>query len=288
MTGRVLAGAIIVLMSLSSPSEGQESQGQLPKTYTYREIDGRPLAAYVFSPVGHGPGSKSNGILLFHGGGWAAGSPEWTFEAARRFARAGLVAVAVEYRLSGEEATPLEALGDACAAFEWARRQADELGLTDRIAGYGVSAGGHLVASTVTVGCPGETDGAGYSPGALLLWSPALDVSGDGWFRRLLQGRAEVAELSPVEHVRPWTPPTSIVQGEKDTLTPMSGARRYCRLIIQEGGTCELNVYPGVGHLLTRNLENQEGDFDPDPEAVADGIAKHLAFLRRLGLTAKR
>ena len=45
---------------------------------------------------------------------------------------------------------------------------------------------------------------------------------------------------------------------------------------------CELNVYEGVGHLLTRNLANQESDFDPDPEARADGIARHLRFLAEL------
>jgi hypothetical protein len=48
------------------------------------------------------------------------------------------------------------------------------------------------------------------------------------------------------------------------------------------GGHCELAVYPGVGHLLTRNLANQESDFDPDPAARADGIAKELAFLESL------
>lgn len=46
---------------------------------------------------------------------------------------------------------------------------------------------------------------------------------------------------------------------------------------------CELHVYEGVGHLLTRNLANQESDFDPDPEARADGIAQHERFLTELG-----
>ncbi len=44
-----------------------------------------------------------------------------------------------------------------------------------------------------------------------------------------------------------------------------------------------MHVYPGVGHLLTRNLANQESDFDPDPKARADGIARHHRFLRTLG-----
>ncbi len=108
----------------------------------------------------------------------------------------------------------------------------------------------------------------------------------DGWFEQKLQGRATAEAYSPVEQVRASTPPTSIVQGDADTLTPLSGAERYCARLIELGGTCELHVYEGVGHLLTRNLEYQEGDFDPDPVAVADGIAEHLRFLRELGFLA--
>lgn len=53
--------------------------------------------------------------------------------------------------------------------------------------------------------------------------------------------------------------------------------------VTERGRICEVHVYPGVGHLLTRNLANQESDFDPDPEARADGIAQHHRFLRTLG-----
>lgn len=216
------------------------------------------------------------------------GSPEWTFAAARRFAARGMVAIPIEYRLSEGDVTPIEALADVCAAFRWAREQAADLNLDPgRVAGYGVSAGGHLVTSAATVGCPAEGSPAVRSePDALLLWSPALDMARDGWFERKLQNRARAEEYSPLEHVRPTTPPTSIVQGGEDTLTPLSGAERFCGRLTAAGGTCELNVYKGVGHLLTRNLADQENDFDPDPEAVADGIAQHLRFLGKLGFIA--
>lgn len=248
----------------------------------YREIGGDSLHAYVFLPPGRGEGEKANAILLFHGGGWSAGEPAWTFATARRFADSGLVAVAVQYRLSTGDFTPIDALDDACAAFAWIRSRAVEFGLTGLVAGYGVSAGGHLVAATATIGCPGDSVG----PDALLLWSPALDPVGDGWFARLLQGRGTAADLSPARHVGPLTPPTSIVHGERDTLTPLAGVRRYAAAMAALGRRCELHIYPGVGHLLTRNLTNQESDFDPDPVARADGIAQHLRFLRSLGFVS--
>ena len=212
------------------------------------------------------------------------GSPEWTFAAARRFASHGMVAIPVQYRLSEGAVTPIDALADVCAAFRWAREHAKNFGLDpERVAGYGTSAGGHLVTSTATVGCPQEGSSAVRSePDALLLWSPALDLARDGWFERKLQGRAKVEAYSPVEHIKASTPPTSIVQGEADTLTPLSGAKRFCERLTELGGLCKLNVHKGVGHLLTRNLGNQEDDYDPDPEAVKAGIAQHLQFLREL------
>ena len=57
-----------------------------PEQHVYREVSGVSLAAYVFYPPGHGAGAGAPTILLFHGGGWSAGTPEWTFGSAKRFA----------------------------------------------------------------------------------------------------------------------------------------------------------------------------------------------------------
>lgn len=155
-----------------------------PVTHVYREVNGQELRAYVFPPAVSDPRRRAAAVLLFHGGGWSAGSPEWTFAAARRFASRGMVAVPIEYRLSEGDVTPIDALADICAAFRWVRQRAGDLSLdAERVAGYGVSAGGHLVASAATVGCPPEgPPGVRAEPDALLLWSPALDMTRDGWF----------------------------------------------------------------------------------------------------------
>jgi acetyl esterase/lipase len=278
------------ILALAAGPAGASVQGSSPapgppRTFTYREIGGQALKAYVFSPSKRDGHRQAPAVLLFHGGGWSTGSPEWTFEAARRFASLGLVAVSIEYRLSQGGITPIEALSDTCAAFQWTRKHAVELNVDpERVAGYGVSAGGHLAAAAASPGCHGaDADGPRSSPDALLLWSPALDVTTDGWFRRLLQGRAPAADLSPAEHSGSATPPTSIVHGAKDTLTPLSGVKRFCERAVNAGNVCELNVYENVGHLLTRNLKNQESDFDPDPGARNDGIVRQERFLRTRG-----
>lgn len=279
---RVLAaiwGLVWLLHPAPLPAQSEPAPSMAP---VFRVIGDDSLHAYVFLPAARREGDRASAILLFHGGGWREGTPAWTFPTAQRFADSGLVAVSVQYRLSTGEVTPIDAVNDACAAFAWIRSRAEEFGLTGLVAGYGVSAGGHLVAATATLGC--SDNGAG--PDALLLWSPALDLVDDGWFARLLQSRRAAGDLSPARHVGPLTPPTSIVHGERDTLTPLAGARRYCAALSALGRRCELHVYPGVGHLLTRNLTNQESDFDPDPVARADGIAQHHRFLRSLGFVS--
>jgi acetyl esterase len=271
---------------LAAPSmPAQVGAVQQPRAYVYREIDGQKLSAYIFLPTGKGSRKPTSAILLFHGGGWDAGSAEWTFEDARRFAVLGMVAVAVDYRLSQGKITPIEALDDARSAFRWVRRHAAEFNVDpNQVAGYGVSAGGHLVAAAATIDFPGDKiDNTSSRPDLLLLWSPTLDTAANGWFVKLLQGRASASDYSPMEHASASTPPTSVVNGDKDTVTPLSGAERFRDRVIQSGGVCELNVYPGVGHLLTRNLAHQLSDFDPEPKFKADGKARLERFLRERG-----
>jgi acetyl esterase/lipase len=255
-----------------------------PATHTYREVGGTTLAAHVFVPRANGEVAPRPAIVLLHGGGWVVGSPEWTFDAARRWAAAGLVAVSVQYRLSDDSVTPIDAAGDVCVALRWVRAESRRWNVDpNRVAAAGVSAGGHLAAAAATIGC-GNGEGAYDTggPDALLLWSPALDVSRDRHFVGLLRGRASGEAWSPVEHVRERMPPVHVVHGERDSLTPVGGVERFCERVRAGGNRCELAIYPGLGHLLTRNLESQEDDFDPDPAAREDGIAKELAFVRSL------
>ncbi len=279
-----LSGCAVYLARSQAPqAQPVQEPAPEPAVHVYRTVQGQPLQAFVFAPAGPSGSTRSPkpAVLFFHGGGWVAGSAEWTFPSARRFARLGLVSIAIDYRLSTGETTPIEALDDTCAAFRWVRQNARELGIDPRRVGaYGVSAGGHLVAAAATIGC-GSTEGAyaNGGPDALLLLSPALNVAEDGWYRKLLQGRGSPEAHSPVHHVPARLAPVSIVQGAEDTLTPLRHARRFCELATANGNRCELNVYPALGHLLTRNLQNQEDDYDPDPVAREDGLVRQGRFL---------
>jgi acetyl esterase len=275
-------GIVAALGGCAGGRLGADADAPPARVHTYRTVESRPLRAYDFAPAGDA--SATPAVLLLHGGGWSAGEPSWVFTAARRFAAAGIRALAIEYRLSDSAHTPLDALADVCAALDWARTHADSLAIDPRhVAMYGVSAGGHLAAATVTVGCL-ATAAAPMPRGAdaLALLSPALDVERDGHFGRLLQGRTTARAMSPLAHPRAGMPPTIIAHGEEDTLTPLEGSQRFCLLLVQRRVACELRVYDGLGHLLTRNLAEQESTFDPDPLAREDALTKQVAFVRGL------
>lgn len=261
-----------------------------PPAQRFVDMDtGQRLRLDLFGTQPDGKAPRA-AIVLFHGGGWSMGEASWIYPTARLLAEQGLVAVSVEYRLSDQETvTPFDAVADARAAIRWVRANAATLGVDPaRVAAGGISAGGHLAASTAVFDEPGGAPSSAR-PDLLVLWSPAVAVADDGWFAKLSGGPAQAAALSPDRHVRAGLPPTILLQGEEDSVTPAKGAARFCERMRDAGNSCELVLYPGVGHLFTRNLQQQE---NPDYKAIdleidADADRKAIAFLQQHGFITK-
>ena len=276
-------GFLVALIVLSmSQVHAQESSPQ-PTLHTYKTIESVSLKAHVYSP----PGAKGPraAVVMFHGGGWVAGTPQWT--PAREYAERGVVAIAVEYRLSNRKTvTPLDAVEDTRDAIRWVRKNSEMLGIDPRrVAALGNSAGGQLAAFAAVSG------DADSKPNALILWSPAVSLGNDPYFKSLLGARAQASDLSPDEHVRSGIAPAIIISGAEDVVTPDAGARRFCDRVKEAGGRCEMHTYPGVGHLLTRKLDRQaqlRGDFDFDPKTTADAESKVWKFLEELGYLTRK
>jgi acetyl esterase len=258
-----------------------------PDTLIYSQIGKQTLKAYVFKPVT--VGKRRAAILLFHGGAWKLGEAAWTFQRAKEFAEKGMVAISIEYRLANDGLSPVDGVEDAVAAFAWARKQSKELGIDPkRVAGYGVSAGGHLVASAATLPLvKGKKILPISRPDALLLFSPALNMYHDRYFVRIMEGYGEPSSYSPSAFISLDLPPTLIIQGEADSIVLAGDAIAFRDAAIKAGAKCTLYMYPGVGHLLTRNLKIQYKDFDGDPADQADAHQREDNFLKTLGYIVK-
>lgn len=274
--------ALSIAPAVAAPNRASAIE---PVAHVYAVADGVELQAYVFADERKSGQPPRSAIVLFHGGGWVMGEPQWAFPRARRFAERGMVAVAAQYRLSDQKSiTPLEAMADARAVICWMRTHSDSLGIDPgRIAAYGWSAGGHLAASAAVF--DGDSLGSKVSaaPNALVLISPAVSLAPDRWVQRLLGQRALAGDISPDEHVREGLPPTLILQGNVDTVTPLAGAERFCERLKVAGNACELHVYEGFGHLFTPAGTPDDGMPEPDAAISADASARADRFLETLG-----
>lgn len=278
-TSRVMALALLLMFS---SNVGAQDAGS-PALEEFTSL-GAKIAVRVFSPS-HNDDKPRSAIVLFHGGGWNEGEAGWMDGIAEQYARLGMIAVSVDYRLSRNDVTPFDAVADARNAIRWVRQEADRLGIDpDKVVALGTSAGAHLAASTAIFDEPWGS-AASSVPNALVLRSPAVSVATSNWFRKLTGGVAQAAALSPDLHVRTGLPPMLLLQGEEDNVTPAAEAKRFCQRMQERGNTCKLKLYPDVGHLFTRNLASQEV---PDYDAIDRSVSKDasdasIAFLREHG-----
>ncbi|WP_395648128.1 alpha/beta hydrolase [Terricaulis sp.] len=270
----ILAALLTAACASASPLPAVQIE---PRIEHLQSEDGATLEAHVFD-LGPSPRRRA-AIIIFYGGGWAAGDPTWSYPRAHRYAERGMVAIAAQYRLSDQAAiSPIEAMADARAQIRWARANARRLNIDPhRIAVFGWSAGGQLAAFAA------ESGDAENRPDALVLLSPAVALSDDSWFARLLGRRGRVADYSPVRHVRTGMPPTLILQGDVDTETPLAGAQAFCAAMRGMRNVCELEIYTGFGHLFTPAGQDDRGQPNPDPATSAAAAERADRFLREQG-----
>jgi acetyl esterase/lipase len=248
----ILGPAVMLLLPWLGGAQMQAQNRQGPDAFVYERAGGRDLKLYVFEPAQSDYKKPRGAVVLFHGGGWSTGSAEWMFGQASYFASLGMVGISVDYRLSnGSDVTPFEAVEDAKAAIRWVRGHAALLNIDPKkIAAYGESAGGHLAAATAIVGDNPSREELNGVPNALALYSPALNAEKNERFRKLVRAGQDVANILPVEHIHEDMPPTIILTGELDTMPAPITLIDFCEKMKQAHNRCELQVFPGVGHLL--------------------------------------
>ena len=260
-----------------------QSESQNVKWYSYGSHPEQRLG--VIQPAESLRAASHGAVVYFHGGGWYMGSADWGVGVAQKYADLGLVGITAGYRLSDQKTvTPVDAVEDARSAIRWVREHADELKIDpDRIVARGSSAGGHL--ATIIAELPGDTTNGQTScvPNALVLISPAVDLVNDSWFAKLIGSDKRPTDYSPINQVRTGMPPTLILQGKTDTVTPAEGAKKFTTLMQVLGNRCELVLYDHVGHLFTPEEESDQDMPNPDPKVAAEAWRESVQFLKSLG-----
>ena len=106
----------------------------------------------------------------------------------------------------------------------------------------------------------------------LVLYYSVIDTSKNGYGNEKIGDRWK--ELSPVDNVSENLPPTLILHGTGDTLTPFSGAKRFAQEMLEAGNHCQLISYEGGRH----------GYLIFDLNLFAQALDKTEVFMRELGI----
>ena len=222
------------------------------------------IPARVYDPAGGG-GVRPT-LAYFHGGGWVQGDLETHHGLCARLAqRAGIVVVAVDYRLAPEHKFPA-AVEDCLAAYRWLCGHGREIGADSaRVGVGGDSAGGNLSA---VVSQQARAEGLPV-PSCQVLIYPATDFAldthshaelADGhiiprdrilWYaQQYLRGDADKLDIraSPIRGDLRGQPPALMVTAGFDPLR--DEGQLYAEALRKAGADVEYREYPGQIHAF--------------------------------------
>ena len=231
-------------------------------------------------------------VVVVHGGGWIKGS--YLGSIAGPLARHGYFAMSIEYRLSDVAKWPAQ-IQDCECAVRYLRANAAKYHIDpDRIAAFGGSAGGHLVACLGTMANVPADEGDGGNPGvssavqAVVDWygptdfiRPGVDSSASRNLEEgligvpLSQNPALWKSASPLYHVAAGDPPMFMAHGLSDTLVPPASSIELDAALAKAGVPHQL--------LLVKNAGHDFGQVGADPidPPFAEIERQSFAFLDR-------
>jgi acetyl esterase/lipase len=206
---------------------------------------------------------KPNGaaIIVAPGGGYGTVVDHEKYNVAEYFARLGLTAFVLIYRVGPRYQHPAM-LHDVARAVRTVRSQAKQYNIDpNRIAIIGFSAGGHLAATISVHHDPGDPsakdpiDRVSSRPDLAILCYPVITMDKQkghiGSMKNLLgpEPKPSEVELMSLElQVRADTPPTFIYHRTFDGVVPPQHPLLYAIALAEKNVPFELHVYDHKGH----------------------------------------
>jgi acetyl esterase/lipase len=199
-------------------------------------------------------------VVVFHGGGWSSGSRASMMErVCRRYLVRGFTVVNVGYRYGLVRASE-----DAVRALDWVMTETDAHGADPgRVFVTGESAGAHLalLAALPRPRIRGVINFYAVTDLTVFPHARADDSVPTGDLEATLR------RLSPLELVRPDSPPVLSIHGTADDLVPLEHTSRLTRRLRQTGVAAEEIIVEGGGH----------GFPEPWLDAIYARVFRHLA-----------
>jgi acetyl esterase len=250
----------------------------MPSDFTIEDVEylrhgDHPLLARIYRPSGAGP---HPGVIEVHGGAWTTNDRTVNVVIHEALARAGVVVVAVDFRMPPHAQFPASIV-DINYATRWLKLRAKDFDVAlDKIGGLGTSSGGHQLALSA-LRPRDAVYGASRLPGGeifdaslkyiVLCWSitdplaryrmaisngntrladahraywPDEAAMADGNPQLILE-RGEAGKL----------PPALSLQGTNDDNVTPDLADRFAAAYRKAGGDIELVKFPGAPHAFT-------------------------------------
>jgi alpha-L-fucosidase 2 len=235
--------------------------------------DGRPLTMNAYIPPGPGPFPT---VIIAHGGGWEGGDKVvYVPPIFKPLAKAGIAWFSIDYRLTPYVHNP-DQMEDFRAAIRYVKQHAARYHVdTNRLAIFGESASGQMVAQVGAEPCPG------CEVQAIVCFYGVYKFEEGGRFAGRLEamfGPDRTAETlrqySPIYLAHPGMPPVLVVQGDKDPL--FAGSTEYVEQLKKLGVPHEYVVVHGAPH----GIENWEGhpEWSFYKEKVVEWLRATLRF----------
>lgn len=261
--------AALVVLLLAGLLQQTPSDVEVVRDVEFGTGGGRPLKMHLVRPKSP-PAAPMPVVVFVHGGGWRRGSRDGGIRPLTRLAQRGYFGASVEYRLSGEAPFPAQ-IEDVKCAIRFLRAKAKDYNLhPDRIAAWGSSAGGHLVALLGTSGDVKDLEGKGGSAEFSSRVQAVVDWFGPTDFLKMgknkidhdsatspesllvggpiQESKEKVAAANPVTYVTKDDPPFLIMHGDKDDLVPLSQSELLHQALEKAGVESTLHVVKGAGH----------------------------------------
>jgi acetyl esterase len=280
--------AIITAQTLNARSETDDQVIHIQQVY--KTVDTFKLKVDIFYTPQSFKKENCTAIVFFHGGGWAYGSPGEFFTTCERYAKMGIVAFSVDYRLSidhgvtpSKTISPIECVMDAKSAMRWVRENAGKFHTDkNKIVAAGQSAGGQLALSTAMIEDYNEkSDNLNISsrPDAILLFSSCVNTV-EGFCDYLLADRRnKIWSISPTHNIKPGLPPMIEFHGIDDDQVPKWTVQYFETEMKKAGNYFEQHMIEGRKHYLGEGNPKYSRYYDDEILKMADDFLRKFKLL---------